>query len=66
MKRAIVFSTLLAVAAGFFALGDAQRDAYRTERLAAASVAQQSLTVVLADNAYVEASNDDANRNVRD
>jgi len=39
MKHAIVFSTLLAAAAGFFALGDAQRDTYRAEMLAAASPA---------------------------
>ena len=45
MKHAIVFSTLLAAAAGFFALGNMQRDTYRAEMLAAAAPA-----VVLAAN----------------
>jgi len=47
MKHAIVFSTLLAAAAGFFALGDMQRDTYRAEMLAAAAPAP---AVVLAAN----------------
>jgi|GEM_PF-1341565 len=39
MKHAIVFSTLLAVAAGFFTLGQVQRANYRAEMLAAGSQA---------------------------
>jgi len=59
MKHAIVFSTLLAAAAGFFALGGAQRDAYRSAMLAEAPVVQHSPAILVASNLAVEASDHD-------
>lgn len=60
MKHAIVFSTLLAAAAGFFALGDAQRDTYRSAMLAEETVVQHGQqAIVVASNLAVAAHDHD-------